>query len=1286
MSSFFIAIYRFFQKRQTMLFASMTALFATMGYFALQMNYEEDITKFIPNSANSDRINTVFQNLKVKDRFIAVVSSDKVGNEELAKTGDALAARIDSAVGATHIRQITSRIDGETVFAVSDLIHDNLPVFLDSTDYSRIDSSTTPSALVQKMQRLHENLASPMGMFAQSFLFRDPLGFSSKAMARLRSMQMSGDYKIENEHIFAQDGQSMMIYIDPKYPAGNTTENAILVDAIEESIRLTELENPEINAEYFGGPAVAVYNSRQIKHDTILTLGIALAIIGSIIVLSFRNKLSLLLIMLPVLFGGLFALSVLNFIKGEISLIAIGAGSAIFGVVLSYSIHVVAHREHTSNSEDIIKEMATPLTIGSLTTIGAFFSLVFTSSEVLRDFGWFASLTIIGTTLFCLIFLPHLLNGNEPSQPNRFMKAVERVNAIPFEKSKPLIIGILALSAIGLYLANDVGFNADMNSLSFQPKHLRSTEMKLDETFQKDYKNIYFIATGENEEEALATYRRMNEKLDSLKNTGAIAGCANGECLLQPKSEQERRIARWNNYWSDERKSELKRNMEQACSDTPFSADAFGEFWEMLDKEYHTIDYQDGSEQTKTCSEWMTEEEGVTMAISQVKLKEEAKTDVYAQFQNDAGVVILDKPFFATHFVKSIKEDFYFVLFVSSFIVFFALLISYGRLELALLSFTPMILSWFIILGLMALFGIEFNIVNIIISTFIFGIGDDFSIFVTDGLLHEYRTGRKMFAAHKTAIFYSALTTIIGMGALAFARHPALQSVSFTSIIGMFAVLLIAYAIQPLAFNFFVTDRTKKGRAPWTIFSMAVSILVLGSFALLTVLLTLYATLLKPLPINDGKKSLHIHGLICRLTRFILFIARIVLKETYKEVDPKQFDHPSMIISNHQSMIDIVQILSLSPKIVMITKSWVWKSPLMGGLVKQAGFFNISEGYEDPGNELAALVAKGYSIAIFPEGARAEDDELKRFHKGAFFLAEKLHMDILPIVMTGNGQCLRKGDLMLNRGAITLKMLPRIKADDTSWGGTYQERQKSISRHFRQEYEKEMAGNRKIADNPYYYHLLTRNFIFKGPVTEWYMRIKVKMEENYRQFNEIVPKEGRITDIGCGFGFLPFMLSFVEKGRRVTGIDYDREKIEVAKNCFSINERLEFIANDALSHPLPESDVFIINDMLHYLPNEKQERIIENCMGKLSANGRIIIRDGDSEKQKRHNVTKMTEVCSTQIFKFNKTEGELHFTSQTVISGIAARNGFSLEAMDNDHYTSNTIFILKRKNNTNDKK
>ncbi len=86
--------------------------------------------------------------------------------------------------------------------------------------------------------------------------------------------------------------------------------------------------------------------------------------------------------------------------------------------------------------------------------------------------------------------------------------------------------------------------------------------------------------------------------------------------------------------------------------------------------------------------------------------------------------------------------------------------------------------------------GLQFNIVNIILSALIFGLGDDYSLFIMDGLLQEYKTGKKNLSSYKSSIVLSAITTLAGLGVLIFAKHPALRSIALISITGILSVVL----------------------------------------------------------------------------------------------------------------------------------------------------------------------------------------------------------------------------------------------------------------------------------------------------------------------------------------------------------------------------------------------------------------------------------------------------------------------------------------------------------------
>ena len=159
---------------------------------------------------------------------------------------------------------------------------------------------------------------------------------------------------------------------------------------------------------------------------------------------------------------------------------------------------------------------------------------------------------------------------------------------------------------------------------------------------------------------------------------------------------------------------------------------------------------------------------------------------------------------------------------------------------------------------------------------------------------------------------------------------------------------------------------------------------------------------------------------------------------------------------------------------------------------------------------------------------------------------------------------------------------------------------------------------------------------------------------------------------------MSYMLHLLSTDRLIHGIDYDAEKILVANEAFLKNNKLRFTAADATQHPLEPSDVFIISDMLHYIPKEAQDQLIRNCLNQLNEDGLLIIRDGDSDLKERHEGTVWTEKFSTQIFGFNKTQNEaLTFLSGKDIEAIANEYGLIVERLDLTQKTSNIIFIIR---------
>ena len=1285
MTQFFIGLYDYFERHKILFYLSLISCVLLMGFFALQVRFEENITQFFPDTKDSQNTIKVFDNLKIKDKIIIMLSSadtcHRVEPDSLIEAAGRLQQTLTEKAGGTLIKGIFAQVDQSLIGGATDFVYEHLPLFLTDTDYQRFDSLLTEKGIQAIMQKNYTNLLSPAGIALRSYILRDPLGLGSEALKHLQDFQLEANYEIYDEHIFSKDGSTLLMFITPVFSTGSTGKNDELIKILEEELQHIQRESPTIRAEYFGGPSVGVYNARQIKKDTILTSSLALLIIIVFISLVFKRKRSIPLIITPVLFGGLFALFLIFFIKGSISAIAVGAGSAVMGIALSYSIHMLAHQNHVSTVQQLIKEIAYPLTVGSFTTIGAFMGLIFTSSDLLRDFGLFASLALVGTTLFCLIYLPHFLKGQADVKQGRVLRIIEKINAYSYEKNKWLVGGILLITVICFYTSQKVGFNNDMMSLNYEPQHLKQSEEKLMQLFDSDEKTVLFVSVGKDMNQATETYAVTNQKLSTLKDQGLIKDYASASQFLISPQEQQLRLKRWKDYWTDEKQQQIREQLETAAAEYRFRPGSFEPFYQWLNQpfgEYHYTAQEDDLS-GKLLNEWQTSADSITMLISQIRISDQNKETVYQHFSKDQDVVIFDRSYFANKWVSAINDDFYLILYISSFLIFFALWFSYGRIELTLMSFLPMLVSWVIILGLMGILGIEFNIINIILSTFIFGIGDDFSIFIMDGLQNKYRTGQKVLNSHKTAIFFSAFTTVVGMGALVFAKHPALQSISLISILGMIAVVLVAYTIQPLIFRFFIAGPASKGLPPYTLIGLIRTVLLFLLFFIGCIFLRVLIAVLYLVPVRKSSKQ----RLVCRLIQItckgILLLATAVKKEHINKAN-ERFQHPAIIIANHQSFIDILVLLSLSSKILMVTNHWVWHSPFFGAIIRYVDFYYIGEGYEQYMERMRKKVEEGYSIAIFPEGTRTYNGKMKRFHKGAFYLAETLQLDILPILLYGNNKIIAKAQpFNIRKGIIYTEILPRIPADDLSFGTTYQERTKRISAYMKEGYAR-ICREKNTTDDPAFYEALIQNYIYKGPVVEWYIRIKVKMERNYRLFNRLIPAQGQITDIGCGFGPLCYMLSMLSEDRDILGIDYDEDKIALAQHGWLRNEHLQFRHGNALEYPLPESDVFILNDMLHYMSYEHQRTLLLKCADRLRSQGMIIIRDGNSANTSKHRLTRFTELLSTRIFNFNRTAGELHFTTETQLRKIAVTCGMNVEIIPNDKYTSNTIYIFRKPN------
>ena len=203
-------------------------------------------------------------------------------------------------------------------------------------------------------------------------------------------------------------------------------------------------------------------------------------------------------------------------------------------------------------------------------------------------------------------------------------------------------------------------------------------------------------------------------------------------------------------------------------------------------------------------SYWQTHDaERVIAAIEQEAALVGFRPGVFAPFYRSLREWKPVRLFDISKMTQRLSDNFDYIGIAGSLIVFLFLWLSFRSLGLALIAFVPMALSWVWIIAIMQMSGLQFNIVNIILATFIFGQGDDYTIFIVEGLLYERRTGKTILPQYRQSIMLSALIMLIGIGILVFAVHPAMHSLGVVTLIGMSVVLLMAVTLPPFLFRLY---------------------------------------------------------------------------------------------------------------------------------------------------------------------------------------------------------------------------------------------------------------------------------------------------------------------------------------------------------------------------------------------------------------------------------------------------------------------------------------------------
>ena len=672
MKNLLLRIYDYFAIHRRALWIGFAVVFAALVALAATLRYNEDIMDFLPITEEERAALDAYQSQDAAAQLVLIID----GGEE-DRRYDAL-DEIEVLLSAQGY-QLSLEMDPTEQIAE---LYAQLPCLIADSVYDRFDSLFTPEAVRAALLRDRTILNTPGSSFLAPAIQNDPLG-----LVQLPSFQTS----LASSKNYA--------FLESPYGGTETQKNAALVDSLQAATEAIAASFPELNIRWTGAPVIAVGNARRIKTDTLLCISLSAVLIILLLAYAFPRRRDIWLILLSVSVGWVTGMAVLHMITPAVSAVVLGIGSVLIGIAVNYPLHLLVHQRYTSSVRQTLDEVLSPLIVGNITTVGAFLTLVPMQATALRHLGIFASAMLVGTILFCLFVLPHLMSADPTRIREIKFPFVHRTSSsahCPLYIVHFTLFLCTILAGLYLWLCPYDRFDSNLNHINYMTAQ------------QREDMSAFDVKTDD--------------------------------------------AARWADYWSSHDPQALIATIRNEAAAAGFRPEAFQPFYDHL---------------TSVGKDATTISVGGLMA----KISER------------------------------LSDNFDYIGACCSLIVFIFLWISFKRFSLALIAFVPMALSWIWILAIMQLCSLQFNIVNIILATFIFGQGDDYTIFIVEGILYERRTGKAILPQYRQSIILSALIMLIGIGILVFAVHPAMHSLGVVTLIGMAVVLLMAFTVPPFLYS-----------------------------------------------------------------------------------------------------------------------------------------------------------------------------------------------------------------------------------------------------------------------------------------------------------------------------------------------------------------------------------------------------------------------------------------------------------------------------------------------------
>ena len=195
----------------------------------------------------------------------------------------------------------------------------------------------------------------------------------------------------------------------------------------------------------------------------------------------------------------------------------------------------------------------------------------------------------------------------------------------------------------------------------------------------------------------------------------------------------------------------------------------------------------------------------------------------------------------------------------------------------------------------------------------------------------------------------------------------------------------------------------------WRLVATGYNFAVFGIGGLLTAIFVM--PVVRAWPGCTQRRNARARQVVHYLFRYFVWQMRVtgVITLTVNDVERlREQSAGRLVVVNHPSLIDVVLVVSLLPYSCCVVKSSLWRNPLLGGVIRSAGYISNSDSARDFLARSARVLRAGYPIVMFPEGTRTVPGGGIEFQRGAANIAVRNRVGVVPVVVRCDPPTLRK--------------------------------------------------------------------------------------------------------------------------------------------------------------------------------------------------------------------------------------------------------------------------------------